>query len=230
MDGSQFDAWARTLFETQSRRRVTRQLGGLVLGAPLAFRHPGEVLAKRKKANKKKKKQGNRPIVPPGCPSGEKTCEGGCIPSSQCCNTADCPGAGRICSPARQCCTKNDFPNGGSATNCCSLSSSSGFCRGQAAGTICTFAEVCQTRNCVQGTCSSCPEVFDSCAQSAETCPTGQCMKVVDGTTRCGIRNLLIACNGCTSNASCPAGQFCAINSGPNCQCATGETFCAKTF
>ena len=34
--------------------------------------------------------------APAGCPSGQKACGGGCIPSNQCCTNADCAG-GRTC-------------------------------------------------------------------------------------------------------------------------------------
>ena len=67
MDADRFDAVTRSLREARSRRGLTRLLGALTLGGPLALLGAAETEAKRKK--KKKKKTGTTPTAtapPPG--------------------------------------------------------------------------------------------------------------------------------------------------------------------
>jgi hypothetical protein len=141
MDGSHFDTLSRSFSTAGSRRRA---LGGLLLGA-LGLLHGGsaedalahDLKAKckkksgeaKKKCLKKAKKHAAAHTTPPppgGCPSGQKACGGGCIPSNQCCTNGDCPSLRPQCqqgactcpperpvvcsdSPAcRGCCTKAD--------------------------------------------------------------------------------------------------------------------------
>ena len=57
MDGSDVDALARSLAAGHARRGLTRLLGGLVLGVPLALLGRTEAEAKKKKRKKKKKQK-----------------------------------------------------------------------------------------------------------------------------------------------------------------------------
>jgi hypothetical protein len=134
-----------------------------------------------------------------------------------------------------RCCIKNNFGNGGDPNNCCSLSSNNSVCLGQTVGGTCAFDEQCQTVNCVQQQCSGCIKAEDFCA-FANMCSnrTGQCLRSVDGTIRCGIGEWANEgdCGWCTRNFDCDQeqrpGAFCAVNTGPNCGCALGQTFCAR--
>jgi hypothetical protein len=83
MDGSRVDALARALTAGRSRRGLTRLLGGLTLGGPLALLGLAPSAAKHKggKGKKKHKK--------PACP-GQQICNGACIPTSACCNDYAC--------------------------------------------------------------------------------------------------------------------------------------------
>jgi hypothetical protein len=137
--------------------------------------HEGQTLSVSKKAKKVHLKHGDTlgecPAPPPppppgggnggnggngggdGCPSGQKLCDGACIPSNQCCDNADCDIFGQTCNAQRQCtcpaafpeicggaclasclnnevrtadcrcCTKNFFTDLGSHLNCCSVRS-----------------------------------------------------------------------------------------------------------
>jgi hypothetical protein len=181
----------------------------------------------KKKCLKKAKKHAaehaaeTQPPPPPPptltCPSGQKPCDGGCIPSSQCCNNADCRVSGQVCNAARQCacpaalpdicggaclapcpvnharkpncqcCTWSGYPDGGSFVNCCSQSSLNGSCVATPNGGFCEVDHGCASGNCVHGRCSSCLQSSDSCRTSTTCGSGGKCLKSVDGTTRCGI-------------------------------------------
>src|SRR4051794_10692436 len=95
VDGSQFDAFAKALTGTDSRRGVVsgilggiaRLVGAIVLGAPLAL---GGTLAGDAKHKKHKKKHhgGPVPVSPPpaaSCTPEERLCDGACVPATHCC-------------------------------------------------------------------------------------------------------------------------------------------------
>jgi hypothetical protein len=169
MDGSRFDTLSRALVRDHSRRGLTRLLGGLVLGGSLAVRGSPADEAKGKGKKHHKKHRGRSG---PTCPEGQKPCQGGCIPSNQCCENSDCPG-GRICqsgacvcpperplvcpgtSVCAQCCSLDDCHPVGSADG---LACQGGQC-------VCTVAG---TRRCPNGACGSC--CSDSDCPGAELC------------------------------------------------------------
>ena len=70
MDGSRFDTLARSIATSGTRRRLlSRLLGGVVLGAPLALLGQGDHAAKGKKGGKKGGGGGERRLQwgsPPG--------------------------------------------------------------------------------------------------------------------------------------------------------------------
>jgi hypothetical protein len=291
MDADRFDTLARSLTRGGSRRHaltglVAGALSGLLFGAfgllspsaDDAAAHDLKVTCKKKsgkakktclkKAKKHAAAHASETLPPPppppppgGCPSGQKPCDGGCIPSAQCCNTADCRVSGQVCTAARQCacppalpvacggaclapcsdsqerrpncqcCTINKLPDGANNFNCCSLRSSGGYCEGRPAGVSCEFGEECASYNCVQGSCSPCSPELDYCNYSSDDCGAGgACLRATDGTTRCGIP--LAQCSPCSHVDECDQGQrpgyFCAVNTGTNCPCSAGETFCAR--
>jgi hypothetical protein len=136
MDESNFDTLARSLSEARSRRGLTRLLGGLTLGAPLALRGLTETEAKRKK--KKKKKRSTTPTTsvpppvspppppPPPCANGVKDgdetgidCGGSCpnrCPVGQGCSSQnDCASA--ICNSNQ--CVDCSLMSGCSETGSC---------------------------------------------------------------------------------------------------------------
>jgi hypothetical protein len=124
MDASHFDTLTRILAQS-SRRQALRLLGGLALVGVL---DPRQTEAKRKKKRKKKHRASpppTSPASPPvagGCPSGQKPCDGGCIPSNQCCNNADCTISGQVCGADRQCACSAAYPEicGGACVAPCS--------------------------------------------------------------------------------------------------------------
>lgn len=79
MDGSRFDALSRVLADVRSRRSLPRLLSGLLLGGSLAF---PDLLPTAAKSKKRRKKHKPRPPVPVSCATGEKPCDGRCIPAS----------------------------------------------------------------------------------------------------------------------------------------------------
>lgn len=120
MEPIEFDALSRTLTGTPTRRRALRVFLGATLGGWLTAQRHSAAAKKRKKRKKRKDRDQETstplpsdaapPSSPPGCPSGQKPCDGGCIPSSQCCDDTDCPVAGQVCTPARQCACPAGLP------------------------------------------------------------------------------------------------------------------------
>jgi hypothetical protein len=156
MDAERFDTLARTLTHGHSRRSLTRLLGGLSLGGPLALLGLAEVEAKRKKKKRKKKKPVaiSPPPLSATCVEGQRPCNGACIPSNQCCIDSEC---GEI---APRCCRGTCLRPG----ECC-------------LDNECSPDKVCRTGECVcpsgqeeiGGVCGTRPECegpFGSC-----TCP-----------------------------------------------------------
>jgi hypothetical protein len=134
MDADRFDALTRSLLKPSAtgatRRGVTRLLGQLVTAVLLApVLAEDETAAKKKRKKKKRAAPGAGPAPlspPPGCPSGQKPCAGGCIPNAQCCNNADCQVSGQVCDNAtRQCACPEALPEicGGACLPPCGISS-----------------------------------------------------------------------------------------------------------
>jgi hypothetical protein len=120
MDGTRFDDLLRTVSATPSRRGMLAGIAsGLLAVLPSTLGGDDAEAKKKRKNNKKKKKRTSPPppsqpplsfpppppLSPPpdGCPSGQTPCDGGCIPSSQCCDNTDCSVSAQFCTTARQC-------------------------------------------------------------------------------------------------------------------------------
>jgi hypothetical protein len=80
------DSVVHTLAFGAQRRHVVSVLAGSLLGLGTL---PAMARKKRKKKRKKKNRKGQNP-GPNGCAAGTKSCQGTCIPASQCCGDADC--------------------------------------------------------------------------------------------------------------------------------------------
>lgn len=137
MDAPGFDRLARRFTARFDRRRGLGLLASLGL-ARLGIAPGAEGKKKKKKACppcRKRKKgkckgtqadgtacaggtcQGGSCIAGTTCGSGQKACNGGCIPSNQCCIDTDCaPDAPRCCRgtcfPSSRCCTDTDCESG----------------------------------------------------------------------------------------------------------------------
>src|SRR5215212_2784025 len=109
MDAVHFDALARVLTRTGSRRSAALRFSGLALGGALAVFGLDRTKAKHKKKKKKKKRAAVTPVSPPPCvpncdgkSCGPNGCGGSCGPciggtcsSGQCicaADTYDCAG------------------------------------------------------------------------------------------------------------------------------------------
>jgi hypothetical protein len=81
MDGSRFDALSRALVQVQSRRGVSRWLGGLLLGASVAVRDRTEPAAKprHKRKKPKRKRDTTTPPSPPPLPQPACGAGGPCL-------------------------------------------------------------------------------------------------------------------------------------------------------
>lgn len=120
MDGSAFDHLTRTFNDAQSRRDVSRLLGGLAVGGPLMLLGDAESTAKKRKKPcppcKKRKKGTCKANVADGtaCDGGSnRVCEGGaCVCAGVTCGDRCCL-PGQICLSNGSCahpCTSSEFP------------------------------------------------------------------------------------------------------------------------
>src|SRR5215204_160450 len=104
MDIDRFDAVTRILTRSGSRRQALTVAFSGSCGT-LTWPDAQEAVAKdckRIKTKAKRKKclaktrQGNNPL-PLSCADGQRVCQGGCIPSNQCCTDGDCPASTPSC-------------------------------------------------------------------------------------------------------------------------------------
>src|SRR5215217_2702688 len=184
MDHGTFDRMTRSFSRprpgTMTRRGITRLLGGLALGGPLALLGltNAEAKCKKKCGACKRCKQGKCKPKPAGTACAGGTCQGGrcvageaCVPESAaatcagrcgtgtnaCGQAVACPG----CAAGRQCL------NNGSCAEICGngLPACPQSC-------FCGAASVDAPRSCM-GFVSSCEQASQACTTTAE-CPTGQ--------------------------------------------------------
>lgn len=198
MDAERFDAVARIVGTTSSRRQLNRTLGALAAGGSLAALNARQAAA-RKKKNKKKKKKDRE--CPQGCPQG-LCCDGTCVASSN--DSNNCGACGIVCDSTQFCaggrcvsceqpkavCTvagvrtcvdvSKDRDNCGSCGNSCARD-----IRNPARDLICQNGScVCTGNLCENGRC--CPSGFTVCVNGGDgCCPTdyhpcgdGQCCPI----------------------------------------------------
>jgi hypothetical protein len=172
VDGSRFDALARTL--TRTRRGLVPLFGG-ALGLTVLGRND-QADGKRKRKKKKKR-----------CPGGQKLCNGRCISLAQCCNDAECAAldvggvsAGRICQQGT-CICPADKPViycTGTCQQCCALDD----CR--PAGSV-DDGQACQDGRCVCtfGGTRRCPAGTKQRGLCGHCCDDSECSGVAECTT-----------------------------------------------
>ena len=170
MEADRLDSLTRSLSMTGSRRRT---LTGLLVGTLGFLGARVEATAARncKKIKNKQKRKKCLAKANGGCPSGQKPCDGGCIPSTQCCTTADCTGGktcqNRVCGCAAGsppcgdiCCVvapgMTTFHIECAAGNSCKCH----FAASETCGTncqgACGFTAPCSDRTRIAAGCSSC--------------------------------------------------------------------------
>ena len=251
MEDGRFDALARALLQSFSRRRLPQFLLTL-----LAARAPADdALAKKKKKPKK-------PVTcKPACRNGETCVKGVCRCASGTVCGGTCCTAGRICDSANRCCSpppQQSTCQGkcGDLANTCGQPVSCGECAVQACQAATCTANTCSYVNvpddeqspqcdgdgqfCCHGSCCDGAQIcFEQhcCTppSMAQTCQ-GKCGPIV---TICGQE---VACGGCDSGFSCVesscrcttdvlcndetvccgAGQICEAN---GCQTPTGVDY-----
>jgi hypothetical protein len=189
MENDAFDSLTRSFTASHSdsmtRRGITRLLGGLALGGPLAVLGWAEVEAKCKKkcGPCKRCKKGKCKPKPAGTACTGGTCQGGaCVQSSASCVSQD-PAV--VCSAG--CGTKID--------NC-----------GRAITCPCPAGQTCLGNGTCAGTCN--PSQQSSCPEGC-ICPG---IPSVDGVFRC-FPSVVTSCDqipkACESSAACPQGTHC---------------------
>src|SRR4051812_1097410 len=215
MDPSRFDTVARELSRARSRRGALATL----VGATLGLLGLAETEAKHKKKHKKKKLSPPASPPPLSCPNGQKPCDGGCIPTSQCCADNECSSAG-----LPRCCGGSFVP----PTPCCRAA----HCTGG--------------KTCVQGLCRRPADKPKDCNGGCpQCCVKGDCtpsIRTDDGTPECSTAGVCVcarpgtrscpdgSCGTCCSAAECTAiGEGCIkpVPSEPaGCHCTQTEAYC----
>jgi predicted outer membrane repeat protein len=211
MDGSRFDALARTLSIPDTRRQLLGMLAALpVLGGILGFRAPEEAAAKdrrRRRKQRHKKKKGKHGTRRQGCkPKGKgKVCAGQCGPvkSKQTCGITvdcgpcDCPAACEacfVCDPSTRTCVADPEQEGDACGSPGQVCASDGSCACTAAS--CPACQLCGG----DGVCTGCSGCCDGATCVAD-CPA--CTICDEG--------LCIACPGCCDGSGgCQDGETAA--------------------
>lgn len=227
MDDSRFDDLVRRLSESGARRPL---LGaGLTalaaLGTSLAW--SGEADAKKKKKKKKKKgKKGKKggtttqqPTTQPPvtCPTGQKTCNGGCIPDEKCCTSAECA-PGQQCTQGVCFCTASNKIKCGE--QCCDKATE--ICKNDLGIATCLGGTCPATTFCESGVpdhpqyyCANSASGFCVCTSTVDPAPQRACVDI-EAVQSCG--------TACANSGQCPSGSVC-IEAGANCGCP--GNFCA---
>jgi hypothetical protein len=244
MNGSRFDTLTRSLTAPRTRRGLSRVLGGLAFGGPLALLGPAEAEAGRKKGKRRKKRKKKRDCAPncagkqcgdDGCggscgPCFRGSCQGGacvCASGEEVCNGAcmTACGQGQLRDPDTcQCCTARGRPCG-LGSQCCSglCQSQGGFtqCVGRNGLEDCTWGEQCRTGVCDGGKCTCDGDICNGtcripCAAPRATRDWETCGCCVNNGHTC-IDGTCTCC--CSGTCSGPVGQKpCeGLASGANC-------------
>ena len=262
MDGPRFDILTRALTAPGSRRRALAAALAGVLGSldwlasdDTAAHNPlkkcKKKSGKQKKACIRKAKKHNAthvvaappptPVPPAGCPIGTKPCEGTCIPTNQCCTTADCPPTyqNRCCNGV---CTDAKLQTEADCTQdaqCCSgncrrMNSFEEICAATCRGQECYPSVVgcCREYPCLPSAdgsgataCGGCRDRGESCVSDAGCC-FSDCTTHPGGTQgQC----LSYAGGPCEKSIDCRSCHFrgqCTTNGGSRDICTAGTCGC----
>jgi hypothetical protein len=191
MDGSAFDRLTTTFTESRSRRGLSRLLGGLAVGGPLALVGSAEGEARKKKLCppcKKRKKGKCRKSLPEGTACIAPSGQGGRCRAGRC---VDSPPAA-TCSDGIRNGNESDVDCGGSCGRCPN-------------GKRCTGPNDCNTAFCVNGACGYCPMENTPCGPGGSTTcichphAAGSALYCVDVTNR----------GNCVAGDTCPGDEVC---------------------
>jgi hypothetical protein len=212
MDADRFDQLARSLTEGATRRGIARALGGLSLTAMLGpLLGLADAEAKKKKGKNKNKNKNKK------CKGGKKKCGKTCIPSSNCCTTADCD-AGEACT--------NGACRQGCVPACEGKECGSDGCEGSCGS--CEADESCQNGTCTPpNPCEGEPDLTVCGEWTLCDSPRGVCGDFCSG----GVCEQIPTCNGSTDSCGVkccdPAGASCMSFPDPNaCGCSSVDYPC----
>jgi hypothetical protein len=200
MDHERFDDLTRALATSTSRRQFLKTLAGGAAGGLLALLGIGEAAAddtckpNGKKCRKNAQCCSNNCVsgTCAACPSGQRLCNGSCIPQNDCCTNADCA-SDQICQNGTCVtpCTANGGICGGDG-DCCSGNCSNGFC--------CDPGQVGLSNGSCATPCSSTAD----CSCSARS----SCQQDTSGVRYC-LNADAPPTDPCATNGECDQGYYC---------------------
>jgi hypothetical protein len=237
MDDGHFDALARSLIETRSRRGIARLLGVVALVSPATLLALPGIDARNKKKKKKKgkknKKHGKQ------CTNGETRCDDDCvdleIDPKHCgdCDEACDPGQDcklgecidicvPVCAAPEACCLAECVDLQTNATNC-------GEC-----GKACAATELCRNAQCIpctdpmalcsvggEQTCVDLSTDANHCGECGHQCPKDPVLP--SRNFACQERECVCTGTVCDNGLCCPAGFNSCLRGGEAC-CPDGYT------
>ncbi|MFT4037981.1 MAG: hypothetical protein QM692_07375 [Thermomicrobiales bacterium] len=233
MDSQRFDMMTRRIAHVSRRDLARLLGGGVLLAAGVATTAaPDVAVAKRpvrgehnvrgakavlcvegvtRQVAKKRRRalirqgatRGECAVVPGGCPTGQKVCNGGCIATTACCTDADCVSPATCvngsCVVVGGCITTADCPAGQACLNC------------MCADADCTSDSVCGAGNfCDQGQCLW-GDPSNPCVNSA-SCINPRLP--VCNTTMRTCEPTCVSGRGCTAPAVCDLGVCTSCGAG----------------
>ena len=224
MEPSQFDEFTKAMATPTSRRQALKRLIAGTFGGILALSGIGTAFAKKKCAPGLTNCGGkcvDTTKDPNNCGMCGIVCRSGLCVNGLCCavgaincNNSCCLGTcmnGTTCCPTGQACGSTCCPVGQvclNGTTCCPAQQVCGT-------TCCPQGQTCQNGMCVKPTCPD-----NNCTGCApfNTPPcidfTCFCYQTTDNNCGCGANIPCAGAQHCSSCGDCPAGSFCAINTG----------------
>jgi len=196
MDGSAFDRLTKTFSEPRSRRGVSRLVGVLALGGPLALVGAAEGAARKKKKPcppcKKRKKGKCKASLPEGTSCIDNAGQGG-----------TCVGGSCVAAPDPTLTCRDGIKNGNESDVDCG-----GNCERCPVTKRCTGPNDCASAYCVSGACASCPPGGTCGTSGGSTCV---CQDRAYSTERVCV-DFATPRGPCGAGGSCPSNAVCVIN------------------
>jgi hypothetical protein len=227
MDADRFDRLSRRFSDSASRRRLLgSSLGGVLVAFGREDTEAKRKHGKNKKRNEKRKKK-------PTCPSGQRACEGACIPERDCCSPWECRARGVCANCLDGQCVSDGLVCRALYGPCYACDSTSFTCVPQSYRYACDTCSYCDNGACVNcfalgecATCSGDAGLGDACIASDVACAVrvGPCWTCNPTTYTC--EETGPPCSAAEREACSTASEACqdaVVQSACHCYCSCPE-------